>query len=135
QSHVIIVYQTWSFPVQMRALATAVSEYRRGAKDDTTTLPMNVYFDHTTQVTVPGDFNLLIAHVKTFTGKTYDFSPDTQSDPHGLIVKSAISPAPGPDPACDPDCERADALSQQAMALNPGGACVYTEVTQCQGAA
>jgi hypothetical protein len=61
-----------------------------------TTLPMNVYFDHTTQVVAPGDFNLLIAHVKTFTGKTYDFSPDRQPDPHGLIVKSAISPPPAP---------------------------------------
>jgi hypothetical protein len=90
-SHAIIDYQTWSGPVQMRVLATAVSEYRRRAEDDTVTLPMNIYFDHTTQVAAPGDFNLLIAHVKTFTGKTYDFLPDTQPDPKGLIVKSAIT--------------------------------------------
>jgi hypothetical protein len=95
-SHAIIVYHTWSHPVQMRVLASGVSEYRRRAQDDVVTLPMNVYFDHTTQVSAPGDFNLLIAHVKTFTGKMYDFSPDTQADPNGLIVKSAISPPPAP---------------------------------------
>lgn len=78
----------------MRVLATAVSEYRRRAQDDLVTLPMSVYFDHTTQVAAPGDFDLLIAHVTTFTGKTYDFSPDTQADPHGLIVKSSITPPP-----------------------------------------
>jgi hypothetical protein len=93
-SHAIMVYQTWSRPVQMRVLATAVSEYRRRAQDDVVTVPMGVYFDHTTPVSTPGDFDLLIAHVTTFTGKTYDFSPDTQADPNGLILKSAITPPP-----------------------------------------
>jgi hypothetical protein len=45
ESHAIIKYQTWSGPVQMQALATAVSEYRRRAQDDTMTLSMNIYFD------------------------------------------------------------------------------------------
>jgi hypothetical protein len=95
-SHAVIHFQTWSGPVKMRVLATSVSEYRRRAEDDKVTLPMNIYFDHTTQVAAPGDFNALIAHVKTFTGKTYDFLPDTQVDPNGLIVKATITAGPAP---------------------------------------
>jgi hypothetical protein len=91
-SHATISFLTYSYPVQMRVLATAVSEYRRAAQDDVATYPMGIYFDHSTQVSVPGDFDLLIAHVTTFTGKHYDFQPDTQPDPTGLVVKSSITP-------------------------------------------